>query len=477
MIKILHHIVLGCTLFALAGAALAISEEDEIKLGEQEHRKIVARYGVYRDKELQQYVARVGERIAAQSSRPDLDYKFTILDDMMINAMALPGGFVYVTRGILTHLNSEAELAAVLGHEIAHVTEKHAIRSQNQAKLLSILSTAAAIVSGTPGVYELGDIMGGVLVTGYRREFELEADQVGARYMAKAGYSPEAMIKTIEILKAKDRIEIEQARIEKREPRVYHGFLSTHPDNDTRYREVIKESEKLLRDYDEFLKYDEFLEKLNGMTYGDARQVGVVRKNTFYHPKLGIKLTFPEGWRIETTPQGLQAQSTVGDAIFAVSTGRIGRGQDPESFAREKLGMDIRDGRSMTVAGLPGFIGVADRAQSPYGPRPVRVAVLFDNRKRLAYILTGAGQFDLKRISADRDFIATIFSFDLMDKEDFREARQPRLQIVRAEQDTTMEGLAESSPITNYALDKLRVMNGLYPDGEPQAGQLIKIVD
>lgn len=455
----------------------AMSEEDEIKLGAQEHRKIIAQYGVYRDKDLEEYVTRVGERVAKQSSRPDLEYHFTILNDEMINAFALPGGFVYVTRGILTHMNSESELAAVLGHEIAHVTEKHALRSQNRGKAMKILSAVGAVVTQTPGVYELGDLFGGVLLTGFSREFELEADRVGAEYMARAGYSPDAMLKTIDVLKATDQIEIEEARIEKREPRVYHGFLASHPDNDTRYKAAIKESDKLLKDYDEFVKTDEFLEKLNGLAYGDVRQVGVVRGQTFYHPKLGIKLSFPEGWRIQTTPQGIQLVSTIADAVMGISTARVSRKDTVEAFVKEKLGFNVREGRDVTIGGYPGYLGVADRVQSPYGPRPVRFAVLFDQRRHLAFILTGAGQYDLRNIAADRDFIATIFSFGRMDRDDFQQARPLRVQVVRAEEGTTMESLAKTSPITNYALDKLRVMNAMYPHGEPEPGQLIKIID
>ena len=131
----------------------------------------------------------------------------------------------------------------------------------------------------------------------------------------------------------------------------------------------------------------------------------------------------------------------------------------------------------MTIGGMKGFLGVANRADSPFGPRPVRFAVLQDERRRIQFVLTGAGKHDLHRIANDRDFIATIFSFDKMDADDRRVAKPPRVQILRAETDTTMEGLAASSPITNYALQKLRVMNGLYPDGQPEPGQLIKVID
>lgn len=467
-----------CLLLGSFGSQVyALSEEDEIKLGRDEHRKIIARYGVYRDKDLQEYISMVGQRVAKESSRSNLEYHFTVLNDDIVNAFALPGGYVYVTRGMLTHMNSESELAAVLGHEIAHITEKHAVRRQNRQKGQNILNTIVAIGTGQPGLYELGDILGGVLITGYSRKFELEADAVGAEYMAKAGYSPDAMLKTIEILKAKDRIEIEQARIEKRKPRVYHGFLSSHPDHDTRYKKAIRASEKLLSDYDEFIKTDEFLEKLNGLAWGSARQVGVIRKNKFYHPKLGIKISFPQGWRLEPARKGVQFVSAVADASFFISTERLYKGATPENFAVEKLAYNVRDGRAITIAGMPAYLGIADRADSPFGPRPIRFAILFDMRKRLAFILQGAGKHDLRKLANDKEFITTIFSFDRMTREDFKIARVPKLQVVRAEEDTTMESLAAESPITNYALDKLRVINGLYPHGQPKPGQLIKIVD
>ena len=457
--------------------AVGISLEDEVELGRKEHEKIIAQMGVYRNQELQIYVNQVGQRVAAESSREEIDYQFTVLDDDMINAFALPGGFIYVTRGILMHMNSESELAAVLGHEIAHVTEKHALRRENRQKGLNFLNVVVAIVSGQSALYELGNMFGGVLLSGYSREFELEADGVGARYMAMAGYSPLAMLDTIEILKAKDRIEIAQARLEKREPKVYHGFLSTHPDHDTRYKEVIKEAEKLARDQGELIRTGEFLQKLNGLTYGASKQIGVVRKNTFYHPKLGIKFTFPRDWRFEVGPRGAQVVSRVNDASFTISTVSLGRGATLAQVATDHLGMKIREGRDITIAGMPAYLGIADRADSVYGPRPVRFALIADNRRHLVYVLRGAGKHDLRNIADDGHYIAGIFSFDRMSRRDFQVAKKLKVQVVRAEDDTTMEQLADESPITNYALDRLRVMNGLYPDGQPEPGQLIKIIN
>ena len=326
-------------------------------------RKLCSQFGVYPDEQLSTYIDRVGQRLAKESSRPNLNYTFTVLNDDMINAFALPGGFIYITRGMLMHLNSESELAAVLGHEIAHVTEKHALKRETRSKLQNIASIGAAFLTGQPGVAELGQVLGGVLITGYSREFELEADEVGAQVMAKAGYAPNAMLKTIDILKNKDRVEIQHAKLEKREPRVYHGFLSSHPDNDTRYREAIKASDALLAEYSEFIRVDEFLEQLNGMAYGPSRQTGVLRRQSFMHPRLGLKLSIPAGWRQKQQRRGVQFVSQDGSAVFNLSTLKLKRGLDLAKAAKEQMGFQIREGKALTIGGMPAYLGIADRGR------------------------------------------------------------------------------------------------------------------
>lgn len=164
-----RRIALMLLLLLPSSTLLALSLEEEIKLGQQEHQKIIAKFGVYRDQELQSYIERVGQRVAEQSSRLEIDYQFTVLNDNIINAFALPGGFIYVTRGMLMHMNSESELAAVLGHEIAHVTEKHALRRESRGKGISVLNTVLAVASGQPALAELGNMFGGVLLSGDRK--------------------------------------------------------------------------------------------------------------------------------------------------------------------------------------------------------------------------------------------------------------------------------------------------------------------
>ena len=195
------------------------------------------------------------------------------------------------------------------------------------------------------------------------------------------------------------------------------------------------------------------------------------------HPRLGLKLALPEGWRQVYQRRGVQFVSLDGSAAFSLSTLKLKRGLDLEQAANEQMGFQIREGRALTIGGMPAYLAIADRVDSPFGTRPGRLLLLADQKKGILYVGIGAGQFDLKRIAADGDFIKIIFSMGRMDRGDFPEAKPLQVQVVRAEEGTTFESLAELSDLPNYALDELRVINGLYPSGQPSPGQLIKIID
>ena len=219
-------------------------ESREVQTAKQMHIQFTQAMGVHQDLELQEYVQRVGEKLAAVSERPELPWKFTIIDTDDVNAFATLGGYVYISRGILPYFQNEADLAGVLGHEIGHIAAEHMKKQQQKGMLSGLASAATAIFTGQPALAELTNMAGSAIISGYGREAELEADRLGARYLAKAGYDPEAMIHVISTLKDQDTFERERARLENRQPRLYHGVFASHPDNDTRLQQAISTAGK-----------------------------------------------------------------------------------------------------------------------------------------------------------------------------------------------------------------------------------------
>ncbi|MDH5358812.1 MAG: M48 family metalloprotease, partial [Gammaproteobacteria bacterium] len=197
-----------------------LSEDSEIAQGRTNHPKIIAQYGRYKDEALQAYVQSVGDTLAEISHRKNLIYRFTVLDTPVINAFALPGGYIYITRGLMAYLNSEAELAAVLGHEIGHVTARHSVRQQSAAQVANLGYTIGAILfpelRAAPS-QDLFNILGGALLSGYGREHELESDGLGAEYLARAGYDTKAMIDVIRVLKDQETFAAAEAKKQGRE--------------------------------------------------------------------------------------------------------------------------------------------------------------------------------------------------------------------------------------------------------------------
>ncbi len=237
----------GCATNPVTGDQdfVLMSESEEISLGAKYNEQILREMSVYPDPELAAYVDQVGQRIAKVSHRPQLNYHFTVIDTPTVNAFALPGGYIYITRGILAYLNSEAELAAVLGHEIGHVTARHSVRQQSAATATGIAGTVLGAATGVPGSQDLFSVFGKAMLSGYGREQELESDRLGAQYLARSGYDPQAMLEVIGVLKNQEQFEQQRAREEKREARAYHGVFATHPDNDKRLQEVIAEADRL----------------------------------------------------------------------------------------------------------------------------------------------------------------------------------------------------------------------------------------
>ena len=451
---------------------VTMSESQEVSVGRSEDKKVREQYGVYDDPALQEYVSRIGQQLAKSSHRPGLQYQFAVVDSPEINAFALPGGYIYVTRGILAYLNSEAELAAVLGHEIGHVTARHSVQQMSAATAANVGASVLQIL--VPQVRNsAGDLLintlGGALLSGYGREHELEADRLGAEYLARTGYDPQAMIKVVGVLKNQELFDNEVAKAEGREPRRYHGLFATHPDNDTRLQEVVREAAKF-SSAENRINREEFLKRMERVVFADSPEQGIVRNNRFYHASLGLALQFPEGWKVRNSPQNVTAFNNERTALVDLRGAGAAEGS-PGDVLRKIL--KLGNGSSVTPTTIGGL--KAAYIEQPISGKPTRVAVVFLGKNAYAIGLQ-ANTADLFRQNLPA-MEASLQSFHaITDKE--RELAKPlRIRIITARAGMTFAELAKTSPLGRFAEGHLRVINSLYPGGEPTAGQALKIVE
>jgi len=276
-----------------------MSEAEELAIGQQADAEIRREMGVYDDQEVQRYVSDVGLRLARQSHRPNLPWTFTVVDSPAINAFAVPGGYVYLTRGILPYLDDESELAGVLGHEIGHITARHAAQQYSRQVgggiglvLLSIFVPQAAPFQ------DLSSMGLGVLFLKYSRDDELESDRLGVEYAASAGWDPTGVPRFLSTL---NRVS------ETSEPGV-PNWLSTHPAPASRVDEAQPAVAKVAADAPTTRNRDDFLRAIEGIVVGDSLEQGIVRGNVFLHPMLRIGIEFPEGWDVLNTAEQVMAR-------------------------------------------------------------------------------------------------------------------------------------------------------------------------
>ena len=451
-----------------------MSEDDEIRLGQKYSTEVLKENPAYKNPALEELVQRIGKQLATHSHRPDLAYQFTIVDSTSVNAFALPGGYIFITRGMLAYLNSEAELAAVLGHEIGHVTARHSVRQQSTATVTGILGVIVAASTGIDGADSLTNMAGTAIVRGYGREHELEADRLGAEYLAKSGYDPDAMLEVVGILKNQEAFDITIARKEGREPNVYHGLFSTHPDNDARFREVVNAARKFKTGTTTRVGRDSYLLRLDGLTFGDSEQKGIVRDNRFYHRELNFSLTFPENWRIENQAQKIIATPGSNDGLIQMTVAEIKGQLSPQQFMLQRMQLaNMAQGESVTSGALQGYTAIAD-GNTPYGTRRVRYVVVY--RDDNAYIFAGTASSRKNQAAYEAATLATAKSFHPLTAAERKLATANKLDIIRATRGMTYSGLARSSPINDYPEEQLRLLNDQYPTGEPELSRLLKVV-
>ncbi len=396
------------------------------------HPQILQQYGRYDDAAVQAYVDEIGQRIAAKSHRPNLKYTFTVLDSDDVNAFALPGGYVYITRGIMAYLNNEAELVGVIGHEVGHVTARHAVRQQTGATAAGIGALLVGVLTGSGDLANAAGMAGSALISGYGRDMELEADGLGAEYLNRLGYDPKAMIDVVRLLKNQEMLEVQMAREEGRKPHIYHGVFASHPDNDTRLQEVVAKVGKVETGQVRPDNRDAYLQHVTGLPVGPSRAQGIVRGARFYHADLGITMAFPSGWTVDNQQQQVIAYTPPKDAAMVVTADPIPNGATPQQFVGRMLnGVAASQQEPLTVNGLPGYTAIVSSTKLPWGNQgPMRVAVVYFND--LAYVFKAATRTGAALSASDPVFMSSIKTFRRMKDNEFALAEPNRIRIVQA---------------------------------------------
>ena len=276
-----------------------MSEEDEARIGAEEHPKMLQAFGgTYDDAALEAYVRAIGRKLVAKSELPDAEFQFFVLNDDTVNAFALPGGYVYVSRGLIALCEDEAELAGVIGHEIGHVTARHSAQRHSSAQATNIGLTAVGILGsifGAPtGLNNVVSFGAQAALQSYSRNQELEADRLGARYMSRAGYSPAALTDFFAKLDMQNGIEADKAG----KSRDNYSVMSTHP----RTSERIEQARTLARtNMPKGAKRERalFLSQVDGLIFGKDPKEGFMRGDSFVHPQIGFQFTFPPNFTVE----------------------------------------------------------------------------------------------------------------------------------------------------------------------------------
>jgi len=453
-----------------------MSEKQELALGQQAAAEVAKQMPLMpADDPLVRYANKVGQRVAAVSDRPALFYRFHVVDDTTINAFALPGGYIYIYRGLLTHMNSESELATVLGHEIGHVTARHAVQRYTQAQSYQLGMAVASIflpISQTAG--QMSNLPAGAIIQGYGRKDELQADELSIKYIPKAGYDVRA---TTRILKTLQRLEDIRIRETKdttgKAPEIYHGAFSSHPETKERIEEAVAKSAGQQSAFAE-IGHNAMLAALDGYPYGDSPEQGAIVGQKFLHPKLGIQLEFPRDWVIENSPQALTARLRQKKAFFILQLKELSKRQNGTDILHglfhnrtlEYLQTSHRDGFEITQA-------IINTSAKQVGQARVLATVALDGPK--AFVLMSYSQ-QAKFEAYRSDFKAIARSFRHYDVK--RDGDVPRIRLYIWKQGDSWQALARwhHNILGRFTGDKLAALNGMDLNESPKPNTIIKIV-
>ncbi len=472
----------GCATVPATGETAftgGLGTAEEVRIGRESHPKIIREFGgEYGPPDFRKYVDSIGQLLARTVERQDLDYTFTVLNSDIINAFATPGGYIYVTRGLMALADSEAEFAGVLAHELGHLTALHHAKRYGKGLLANILLTGASTVTGqvapqaSGGIMQAGQTFAVALLQGFSRENEFESDDLGVRYLARAGYDPSAMAGFLRKLRAHSRLSA-QLRGESPDKVDRFNYLATHPAPIERVSRAEAKA-RATRVRAPITAQDIYYGKIDGMLFGDDPKQGFVRGRVFLHSDLRFRFEVPKGFRLFNSPKAVTAFGPKGSRIV------FDRAPEPSDGPMKSYltnvwarGASLREVERISINGLEGATGKT-RLRTDKGVLDVRLLAIRVNSKSI-YRFLFLTPSDLTRTLA-RDLRRTTYSFRQLDEPEAMSLRPQRIDIIKVGPGDTVASLARRMPFEDFRLERFRVLNGLAVDERLAAGRRIKIV-
>lgn len=468
----------GCTTNPATGGTTftgGMSAQQEVAIGRKSHPGIVEQFGgEYGSPELKKYVDSIGQFLARTGERRDLKYTFTVLGSDIVNAFAMPGGYIYITRGLLALADDEAQLAAVLAHELGHITGLHHAQRHGQGVLAGVLMTGVGILGGGAGRGLMQAGQGGIaaVLQGFSRENEFEADDLGLRYMTRAGYLPDAMAGFLRKLRAHSRL---QARLRGESPDKIDQFnyLATHPAPKERVNRAARRA-AATKVRKPITGADVYLSKIDGILYGDDPKNGFIKGRVFAHPVMDFRFQVPEGFRLTNSPKAVTAAGPGGALIVFDRAGRPGGGSMRDYLTRVwARGTRLGQVQTINVNGLDAATGTT-RVKSRRGPVDVRLLAMRASPRivyRLLFItppnMTGRLSQGLRE---------TTYSFRRLRAGERRGLRGNKISVIRVRRGDTVEHLARRMPFSDFKAERFRTLNGMAARDRLRSGSRVKII-
>jgi predicted Zn-dependent protease len=481
--------LVGGWLLACLATPLAVAAPS----GAEIYEETLKRTPLFKDPILTAYIEDLGRQVVAVSEMAGEEFTFTLLDSPDLNAFATADNYVYVNRGLLNYVSNEAQLVSVIAHEVAHITRKHVNQQSSSATATKVISTIAAVLANSDEVYSAGMAYGNSKIRSLGRRHELEADGSGAEYMAKLGYDVDEMLAMLSIMKDFEILQKNQARAKGAVRPTYHGVFASHPRNDARLRAVVSRAKSLSSDEQRDDGAAAYRKLTQGLVWGENFLAKENPAERYSNMAWRVRFDLPEGW---TQASGTAPVAVVGsqpEGLATLSMQRLARtAQSPEEFLYNQMNVAaVQSGEAIAPARLKGFSGILKEPSASLNEKPVassnknpaatppsttksvRVAVIY--YKLYAYVFRGEVVDGENFVEQDALFMDAIKTFRPISQAEIAGQKPQRVQYIKATGNTTFSGLAKAFGLSKKDVDILRVINGLYPTGEPSAGDIIKV--